>query len=1293
MALVAAAAAAAPGARGAAHAAKEPLGQIDRLLVENFKSYEGVQEIGPFDKFTCVIGPNGSGKSNIMDAISFCLGIRAKHLRGERLKDLVYRREEEDVDANTRSASVTLVFRTFRGELLHFRREIDTRGSGRYLAGTPDKMVSMGYDEYLEKLALQEVNVKARNFLVFQGDVMELARRQGTDLTGVLETISGSVQLKERYEKLAKELELSQEKTRMHFQHKRELECTVAMLEKQRAQVQRYHDLRKRRQALIIEAVLFRLLCAERDADRCREECNEVRAAKERSEADLKVCRTQLIDMEAKAKEAAVMAEEATSQHFVVSSNLEQLKPESGNCRKQATHYAGKLKEKEQQIAEEEARHKAWEVTMQAAQEERRKAEEEIERLRSLDLPSAVQLTEDQRAEFDDAVARTDATNLQTRERLREVEEEIRQSVRELQADRSDLKDLEEQRAFGDGRLATLASEKAALEAERASEEGQHREQLRLIDQVRQEVEKFVSFRNSLLEEQRALRFKLDAAQARRERLEQHEEKQRIADELRDAFPGVVGRISEVVLPTQKRFELALQMALGSMCEAFIVTDAKTGRDCVSYLKAKQISTETFLPLDRMVEPTVGPMHLLTRGTESRRLANVCVQPNEKFLENHPQWQTSGPSHIDAAVKFLLNGTVIVDDLEEAKKTAYKDARKQRLQPRVVTLEGEVIAPNGNMLVNSIGQSGRVEFGGAEQLREIRSQETKLVQLDQDLASLQDELVRTRNREAEVRSENAEVEEKRRSWELRFKHVVAAQASEKASLEGRSRRVAELKARVDKTEKRQAVTEKQRTALENELLKVGRQYFARLSRSLGVEDIREILQKESREKRKLRDQIDALEDHIRSLENREKGIQQKLAGASRLESLRRECEQYRRDIEATRGRMQAIEERSKVLSDRCEAARIRKRDAIIERDRLEQDARAKRPEVQRARALVEDTKKKLKVASDRVRNLLLVRCAIFRDSAERQIELPLLRQTQAALDQMRSVSLEEKSLDEIDAACRAVEADFASLSEERREAAERTSHGDTRSVDAEYEEQVMTIDKELEQLNPNMRAIEEHEAEEDKLREIQRQADVSSAESERLQREFEVVKVERTSKFMNCFKYVESVVHPTYKALTSYDGFQGGSAYLDLDDAEEPYNGGITFTACPPGKRFFPMELLSGGEKSMASMALLFAMHSYRPPPFMILDEVDAPFDRKNTNSLVSYLKTLKFQCLVISLKDSFFSHSDSIVGIFKDKQLQTSGSLVLPLKKFGMEEEDMDSYGALDAGGGAGVVMDVDID
>ena len=71
----------------------------------------------------------------------------------------------------------------------------------------------------------------------------------------------------------------------------------------------------------------------------------------------------------------------------------------------------------------------------------------------------------------------------------------------------------------------------------------------------------------------------------------------------------------------------------------------------------------------------------------------------------------------------------------------------------------------------------------------------------------------------------------------------------------------------------------------------------------------------------------------------------------------------------------------------------------------------------------------------------------------------------------------------------------------------------------------------------------------------------------------------------------------------------GGKAYLSLDDMEEPYKGGLKFNAMPPMKRFRDMEQLSGGEKTVAALALLFAIHSFRPAPFFVMDEVDAALD------------------------------------------------------------------------------------
>jgi len=82
------------------------------------------------------------------------------------------------------------------------------------------------------------------------------------------------------------------------------------------------------------------------------------------------------------------------------------------------------------------------------------------------------------------------------------------------------------------------------------------------------------------------------------------------------------------------------------------------------------------------------------------------------------------------------------------------------------------------------------------------------------------------------------------------------------------------------------------------------------------------------------------------------------------------------------------------------------------------------------------------------------------------------------------------------------------------------------------------------------------------------------------------------------------------------------------------------------------MEQLSGGEKTVAALALLFSIHSYRQAPFFVLDEIDAALDNINVKKVCNYIKSRSksdFQCIVISLKDIFFEHADSLIGICKD--------------------------------------------
>lgn len=185
---------------------------LRRLELSNFKSYRGAQVIDfGDDPFTCIIGPNGSGKSNLMDAISFVLGIKSAQLRSTKLADLVYRGRKAaegaqemglDVDMpetqetqsqlgpnDARNASVAIVYQDDNGREWHFRRTMTAAGTGSAVYSLNGKNVS--WNDYNKQLERFNILVKAKNFLVFQGDVENVASQDSKKLSELIDRISG----------------------------------------------------------------------------------------------------------------------------------------------------------------------------------------------------------------------------------------------------------------------------------------------------------------------------------------------------------------------------------------------------------------------------------------------------------------------------------------------------------------------------------------------------------------------------------------------------------------------------------------------------------------------------------------------------------------------------------------------------------------------------------------------------------------------------------------------------------------------------------------------------------------------------------------------------------------------------------------------------------------------------------------------------------------------------------------------------------------------------------------------
>lgn len=175
----------------------------------------------------------------------------------------------------------------------------------------------------------------------------------------------------------------------------------------------------------------------------------------------------------------------------------------------------------------------------------------------------------------------------------------------------------------------------------------------------------------------------------------------------------------------------------------------------------------------------------------------------------------------------------------------------------------------------------------------------------------------------------------------------------------------------------------------------------------------------------------------------------------------------------------------------------------------------------------------------------------------------------------------------------------------------------------------------------------------------------SKAEQEAAKDAFDEVKAKRFELFNKAFTHIQEQISHVYKDLTRSDQYPlGGQAYLDIEeDTDQPYLSGIKYHAMPPLKRFRDMEHLSGGEKTMAALALLFAIHSYKASPFFVLDEVDAALDNANVEKIKNYIREHAgpgMQFVVISLKTGLFQDSESLVGVYRDQEVNSSRTLTL---------------------------------
>lgn len=1232
--------------------------RLQRLEISGFKSFCDRSELS-FDRgVTAIVGPNGCGKSNVADAIVWVLGEQsAKSLRGDRMEDVIF--SGSDARRPTAAAEVRLllggvpVIETpapgMPGDLV----DDDGRPLLREVEVTR-RLYRSGESEYLingEVVRLRDVHellmdtgLGAKAYAIIeQGKIGMILSSRPTDRRQLIEEAAGVTKYKARRRAAELKLEASQQNLTRIDDIIYEVEKQRGTLKRQAAKARRYQRLRAelrrwekvmlaRRQRVLAQAIQS---AESRIADiRVRETAGASAVATH--ENDLERLRLEMIRSEAAAREER----ERAHGHEVEIGRLEQ-RLQSDEQQRQAL--ARRVTDVAEEIAALTAqRGPAAELAEARRQDAARAADDREAAARALASANDDQALTQSRLEGlegDVEAVRSEQYSLaSTATALQNAvdnaiagRERVQAELGRLSAERADL-DVEATRVRAErdrataaldlarAALAQLTADRQRHEAERADLRGQHD---RLVQQIR-DLERHQAAEaarlRSLEEFDRARAGYGDAA--------------RLVLAESDGSVRHAGSVADF-LEVAPGFETAIEAGLGEVLQYVVVSTPDDAASGLAFVRDRAVGRCGFVvagPGGSADDPL--PADTLPGLTPLSRVVTV-----------------SGPHA--GAIRRLVTAGFVADSAAVAREAAL------RTPLPIVTRDGDVF--RGPHVV--VGGQGRDEGHGILQTRrDIRDLRASLEAGRETVDAATRTLAEIDGREADASAAIAtcasaihEQEKAIVAFELRLVQADEDErrVGQKSQLVARDvhraeEEIAALEAR--QVEARAAITQlaDRQRAIDDRLAEAQRRLFeAREDARLQAEKVR-----------------DAMAVHARLVE-RSAAV---ALEAARLEEAHREIESRLTSRDEERQRIGVEQERlSQALVAGRESldAEIRALDEAMGRVRVADDAVG---DLRQRSDAEEHAIREARKALDAVR-AALSEAEILRAKAESDL-LHLEASAQESLQtDLASVIAEVEQMERDGAVSPDWRAIYAEEPEEDVSAddslppatpapgvaGETADAGDAEAfrpatpeaVEARPltpEEAIAELRRKIERLGPvNMMAIEQYD-------ELETRAVFLAAQHKDLVDSIAstgeaIRKIEQTTRerFREAFEAINLAFQDVFAAL-----FGGGRAGLTLLDEHDLLESGIEVIAQPPGKRLQSVQLLSGGEKALTAIALMFAIFRYKPSPFCVLDEIDAPLDDANTGRFLDILRAMQSdtQFILITHNRKTMEIADRLYGV-----------------------------------------------
>lgn len=1199
--------------------------------------------LGPL---TRKVGPNGSGKSNLMDAISFVLGVRSVHLRASELRDLIYSENalndnheisyHEDVPTR---ASVMAVIEDTKHTEHRFQRIVNANASTEYRYN--GRITT--YASYNAKLEQLNILVKTRNFLVFQGDVESVAEQCSKDLSDLMDQISGSRTLKNEYDEARISYEEAAEQLTALVSKRKLLQNELRQVRQHKEAFDRFGALKNEVHNHTIQKILWRLYhineIIEIHTDWIEAHASRGEQAQKRlheKEQMLSEARSMLGSVQQKKLDLENERKQANR-------SLDGIRPEKDRLIERIEHVNRKLQqaqflykqaEKDHDTLKESLKRLESDAALVQTCSDKMKAEQEAAL-----AATSIKLNETDLQNYHDLKLKSQSTVVQERSQMEQLQRKIREKQTSLDVHQDRIQDMESKLERLEQLLASLSETQAEL-ATREPESAEKLGRAKSILSTLQSKKESISSREKQLNEalvgcyNRLLRMGQD------QRV--HEREARLRESLRSLrtiFPGVHGRLLDLCKPTQRKYELAIATALGRNAEAVVVNHEKTAVECIEYLRNQRAGQATFIPLDTIQTKPINDR--LRSLSPQARLAIDVIQ--------------YAPV-IERAVSYACGNAMVCDTLDVARNICYE--RAQRV--KAVTLDGTIIHKTGMItggpsMQETVKKWDDQELQGVQRERDRCMSELKELQQQKYVLEEEDELVASVTRAQaslqSIRAEQADV----------MRQTQDAQ-SECAAIISQKKKTQDM---IDKLNEDMSQLRSQMSDIEHTIHAADDDIFTEFCERIGVANVREYEANQLHISQALNVATQQYQRQLARIAHQRTFAEQQVKNtADRLAFIQASMENERQRIPRLEEELQNCE--NSIQKYREIKARIQ---ASFEAMQEEHDEKTETVN-ERRKALfhvmrdVEAHRKEVAERNDEIAQLDTERANLFRRCRMEALDLPLESGDLANVPLEEDVSMPVSEADNAVQTCRQydVTVDFSRLSD-----AERTDRGSGKEY--ELQSRIDLAREEMEKLTPSTSTAERLDKLEKELKMCEHEIDSGREQVRESRDEFQLIKKQRSDLFMKAYHHIADRIDGVYKDLTKTKmAPMGGVAYLTLEDTDEPFRAGIRYHAMPPMKRFRDMDQLSGGEKTMAALALLFAIHTYQPAPFFVLDEVDAALDAQNVANVSHYIRehaSDRFQFIVISLKASLYERSQGLVGVYRDQEAHSSASVTLDLEQY----------------------------